>query len=90
MAFNLRTLSNQQIEAREYIGINLKAGNNRIVLKQFDALGNVRGAPDDARGGHLAAGQPDRRPVHVPALRRAAVVDRVVRDRKSTRLNSSH
>jgi hypothetical protein len=37
------TLSNQQIEAREYIGINLKAGNNRIVLKQFDALGNVRG-----------------------------------------------
>lgn len=31
------------IEAREYIGINLKAGQNRIVLKQFDGLGNVRG-----------------------------------------------
>ncbi|MBK7300478.1 MAG: DUF11 domain-containing protein [Moraxellaceae bacterium] len=30
-------------EAREYIGINLAAGSNRIVLKQFDNLGNPRG-----------------------------------------------
>ena len=32
-----------RIEAREYIGINLAAGQNRIALKQFDGLGNVRG-----------------------------------------------
>ena len=30
-------------EAREYLGINLKAGENTIVLKQFDSLGNPRG-----------------------------------------------
>ncbi|MCB1673394.1 MAG: DUF11 domain-containing protein [Pseudomonadales bacterium] len=30
-------------EAREYLGISLKAGENRIALKQFDALGNPRG-----------------------------------------------
>ena len=30
-------------EAREHIGINLAAGSNRIVLKQFDNLGNPRG-----------------------------------------------
>lgn len=37
------TLDTQKLEAREYIGINLKAGKNRISLKQFDGLGNVRG-----------------------------------------------
>ncbi|HMU86472.1 MAG TPA: hypothetical protein PKC11_02450 [Agitococcus sp.] len=36
-------VTEQRLEAREYIGINLKAGQNRIVLKQFDGLGNVRG-----------------------------------------------
>ncbi len=37
------TIPDTQTEAREYIGINLEAGQNRIVLKQFDALGNPRG-----------------------------------------------
>lgn len=36
-------VAEQRLEAREYIGINLQAGENRIILKQFDGLGNVRG-----------------------------------------------
>ncbi|WP_107864180.1 SdrD B-like domain-containing protein [Agitococcus lubricus] len=36
-------LAEKRLEAREYIGIDLKAGKNRLSLKQFDPLGNVRG-----------------------------------------------
>lgn len=37
------SIPDTRTEAREYIGINLAAGENRIVLKQLDALGNPRG-----------------------------------------------
>lgn len=36
-------LAERQLEAREYIGINLVEGENRIALKQFDGMGNARG-----------------------------------------------
>ncbi len=37
------TVEDTQIEGREYIGVNLKAGRNLLELKQFDAAGNNRG-----------------------------------------------
>ena len=37
------TLEDKKSEAWEYVGINLKPGNNQIEVSQFDAFNNVRG-----------------------------------------------
>ncbi len=57
-------LADRQLEAREYIGVNLVPGENRIALKQYDSMGNARGtsvlvvtAPDNLFVLKIAADQ---------------------------------
>ena len=37
-------IADQKLEAREYIGVAFKAGENRLELKQLDSFGNLRGS----------------------------------------------
>lgn len=57
-------IADKQLEAHEYIGLNLQPGKNRISLKQFDPMGNVRGvsvieviAPDSLATLKIESGQ---------------------------------